>query len=104
MENLVGNVVDYVAERLVFPAVVDRGDHIVIIPAPVFFPGKGITNHRTMPLQCEIRVHVMIVLRIKADTLHHAVYGAHFRKLGVFDGECKLIGYDFPAHFTVERN
>ena len=27
------------------PAVVNSNDHIIIVPSPVFFPGKGVTDH-----------------------------------------------------------
>ncbi len=91
VKDLVGDIVDYIAQRLMFLAVIDCGDHVVIVPAPVFFPGKGITNECTVPLQGKIGMHIVIIFGIQADALHHAVHWAHLGKLRILDGEGKFV-------------
>ena len=84
--------------------VIDGSDHIVIFPAPVFIPGQVVPDQCAVMLQGKIRMDVMIVLGIQADTLHHAGHRPGLGKLGVFYCEGELIGDDFPAHFPVKGN
>ena len=104
VENVVGNIIDNVPQRFVVFIIVNGGNHVVIVPAPVFFPGQTIPNQTAVALQCKIRMYIVVIFRIQTDTLHHSAYRAGFWKLGVFYGKGQFIGNNFPSHFPVKRN
>ena len=104
MEDLVGNIVSNIAKRLMLPAVVNSNDHIIIVPSPVFFPGKGVTDHTAVPLKGKVGMYIMIIFRIQTDTFYHTGNRPCLGKLYILYIEGKLVRADFPAHFPVEGN
>ena len=72
-------------------------------PSASIHPGQLIANECTVVLHGEIGIHVMKILGIQADTLHHAGHRPGLGKLGVLYCEGELIGDDFPTHFSGKR-
>ena len=87
-----------------FFGVVDGGDHIIVVPAPVFLPGEIIPDQAAVTLQGEIRMYIVVILRVKTDAFHHSAYGAGLGKLSIPYREGELVGNNFPAHLPVEGN
>lgn len=76
--------------------IIHGGDYIVYLPAPVFIPGKGITDKCTVMLVSEVFIYILQVFVLRIHALHHAGHGAVLWKLGILDAERELVGYDFP--------
>ena len=87
-----------------FFIIVDGGNHIIIFPAPEFVPGERVPDHGAMPLICEVRIYIFVIFGFQADPLHHTFYRPGFGQLGILYRKGKLVGNNFPAHFTIEGN
>ena len=102
MEDLVRDVVDDIAQGLMFFIIINGDDHVVVFPAPVFIPGQAVADQRAVALDGEIGIYVMKILRVLADPFHHAFHRTGLRQLGIPDGKGDLVGYDLPAHLPVK--
>ena len=102
VEDLVLDVVDEVAQGLVLFAVVDGGDHVVVVPAPVFVPGQLVAQHAAVALHGEVFVDVFEVFALQVHALDHAGHLLAAGKLRIPQGERELVRDDLPAHLTVE--
>ena len=103
MEDFISDIVKPPSQAAMIFIVIDGSDHIVIFPAPVFIPGQVVPDQCAVMLQGKIRMDVMIVLGVQADTLHHA--GHRPTALGSWVSlycEGELIGDDFPSPFPVK--
>ena len=104
MEDLIRNVIDDIAERLMFFIIIDGDDHVVVFPAPVFVPGQAVADQGAVALDGEIGIYVMKILRVLADPFHHALHRTGLRQLSIPDGKGDFVRYDLPAHLPVKGN
>ena len=91
VENLVLDVIHHISQRLVLLAVIDCGDHVVIVPAPIFMPGQLIANHGAMTLHNEVFVHIFQIFVLQIHTLHHSRHRMPVRQLCILNGESQLV-------------
>ena len=104
VHDIVLDQIDHVTLRCGFAVVIDGNHCVILIPTPVFFPGKAVAEQaavRHIGKACVQILEVGVLIVNAADVAGRSRLG---RKLSRLHRVGNLVGDDLPAESAVQWN
>ena len=104
VHDVVLNKVHHISAGFAVYIVIDRDHGVVLIPTPVFLPGKCVAEETAVRCGGKLCVQIAKIAVVPGYAPYIAWGCRLFRDLAILNGIGKLIRDDLPPHFSVERD